>query len=288
MRISLLASALLAIAHGQTPRPAEFDAASITANAPQSGFHFAADAISGGPGTPDPGMFRCSKCSLATLIVRAFNLQPYQFPGRTSLTENTYDIVATIPAGATAEEFSGMLQGLLRDRFGLTWHFQEKMMNGYHLVIGKNGTKLTKSTGAGLPPAAGSHGQAESHGHSGVVVFGTSASFRAANQSTADLARVLSDQIGLPVDDATGLSDRFDISLRWSGTGGAPVDHSDGAFARGGHDGHDGGGSGGDQASAPTLFDAIQQELGLKLVPAGQSPARLFIVDRVAQRPTEN
>src|SRR5277367_6512686 len=116
-------AALLVAANGQTSRKAEFEVASIKTNAPQSGFHFAADAASGGPGTADPGTFRCSKCSLATLIIKAFRLQPYQFPGRTSLTDNTYDIVAQIPAGATAEEFSGMLQSLLRDRFSLTWHF---------------------------------------------------------------------------------------------------------------------------------------------------------------------
>jgi hypothetical protein len=54
-------------------------------------------------------MFRCSKWSLATLIVKAFNLQPYQFPGRTSLTDNTYEILAKIPTGATAEEFSAIV-----------------------------------------------------------------------------------------------------------------------------------------------------------------------------------
>ena len=40
--------------------------------------------------------------------------------------------------------------------------------------------------------------------------------------------------------------------------------------------------------SGPTLFDALQQQLGLKLVPAEQALARLFVIDRVAQRPTEN
>ena len=113
-----------------------------------------------------------------------------------------------------------MLQNLLKDRFGLTWHFQEKKMKGYRLVIAKDGPKLKESTGASLPPSADPHrsGQAESHNHSGAVVFGTSASYRAANQTTADLARVLSDQIGLPVDDETGLPGKYDISLRWSGS----------------------------------------------------------------------
>ena len=296
IKIAMLAPALLVAAYGQTSGKAEFEVASIKTNAPQPGFHFAADAVSGGPGAADPGMFRCSKCSLATLIVKAFNLQPYQFQGKTSLNNNTYDIMAKIRTGATEEEFSAMLQNLLKDRFGLTWHFQEKKMKGYRLVVAKNGPKLKESTDASLPPAADPHrsGQAESHNHSGAVIFGSSATYRATNQTIADLARVVSDQIGLPVDDETGLPGKYDISLRWSGTAAAHAgNHSDGAFSGGGgHPGRDGGGGApsGPAAdpSGPTLFDALQQQLGLRLVPAEQALARLFVIDRVAQRPTEN
>jgi uncharacterized protein (TIGR03435 family) len=295
IKFAILASTLLVAANGQTSGKAEFEVASIKVNAPQAGFHFAADAATGGPGTADPGMFRCSKCSLATLIIKAFNLQPYQFPGRTSLTESTYEIVAKIPTGATTEEFSAMLQNLLKDRFGLTWHFQEKKMKGYHLVVAKDGPMLKQSDVASGPSAVEPHrsGQAESHNHSGAVVFGTSASFRAANQTTADLARILSDQIGLPIDDETGLQGKYDISLRWSGTATQSGNHAPGAWAGGaGHAGHDGGGGDPSGAAAdpsgPTLFAALQQQLGLKLVPAEQSVARLFVLDQVAQRPTEN
>jgi uncharacterized protein (TIGR03435 family) len=207
IKIAMLVPAVLSAAHGQTSGKAEFEVASIKSSATPPGFHFAADAATGGPGTVDPGMFRCSRCSVATLIVKAFNLQPYQFPGRTSLTDNTYEIVAKIPAGATAEESSAMLQNLLKDRFGLTWHFQEKKMKGYHLAIAKDGPKLRESGGAPLASAAEQHrfGQAESHNHSGPVVFGSSATYRAANQTMADLARMLSDQTGLPIDDETAL-----------------------------------------------------------------------------------
>jgi uncharacterized protein (TIGR03435 family) len=292
--IAAVAPAFLVAASGQTSGKTEFEVASIRTNAPEPGFHFAADAVSGGPGTPDPGMFRCSKCTLATLIVKAFNLQPYQFPGRTSLNDNTYEIAAKIPPGASQEEFSAMLQNLLRSRFGLTWHFQEKSMKGYRLVIGKDGPKLKESTGAPLPRTADGNwnGSGESHNHSGAIAFGTSASYRATGRTTADLARVLSDQIGLPVDDQTGLSGRYDISLRWSGNEAAhPGDHAEGTFNGGaGHSGHDAGAgaAAGPAADGPTLFDALQQQLGLKLVPAEQSVARLFVIDRVAQRPTEN
>jgi uncharacterized protein (TIGR03435 family) len=248
------------------------------------GFHFATDAVSGGPGTADPGTFRCSRCSLATLIIKAFNLQPYQLPGRSSLPDGTFDIMAKIPPGATAGDFSAMLQNLLKDRFGLMWHFQEKKLKGYHLVVAKNGPKLEASTDTGQRRSGG----AESHSHNGVIAFGTTANFRAANQTIADLVRILSDQTGLPVDDETGLSGKYDIALRW--TGAAPANsgaHTEGAFSEHAHGGGAAGGPAVDP-SGPTLFDALQEQLGLKLVPAEQAAARLFVVDRIAPRPTEN
>ena len=84
VKIGILAPAFLVAAYGQASGKAVFEVASIKTNAPESGFHFAADAASGGPGTADPSMFRCARCSLATLIVRAFNLQQI---GRASCRE---------------------------------------------------------------------------------------------------------------------------------------------------------------------------------------------------------
>jgi len=187
-----------------------------------------------------------------------------------------------------------MLQNLLKVRLGLAWHFEEKKMKGYRLVLAKDGPKLKESNGAPLPASGAQHqfGQGEAHIHSGVIAFGTSANFRAVNQSTADLARILSDQIGFPVDDETGLPGKYDISLRWSSnTASSGGDHRDGGFSGGAGHGHDGGGdlsAASADASGPTLFDALQQQLGLKLVPAEQAVARLFVIEHVAQHPTEN
>ena len=168
-------------------------------------------------------------------------------------------------------------------------------MKGYHLAIGKDGPKLRESGGAALASATEQHrsGQAESHNHSGPVVFGGSATYRAANQTMADLARILSDQTGLPIDDETGLTGKYDISLRRSGTGTAQAgNHGDGAWSGGGTRGARwGGGDASGRAADPsgsTLFNALQQQLGLRLAPAEQTLARLFVVDRALQHPTEN
>lgn len=293
MRPIALFILLSATAFPQTKGKLEFEVASIKANPPQTGFHFGNDAVvSGGPGTTDPGIFRCSKCTLSALILKAFRLQAYQLPGKSALPETTYEVMARVPAQTTEEDFSTMLQNLLRERFGLVAHFQQKTMKGYHLVVAKGGAKLQASGSA--PATAGQPG-GESHAHSGLVAFGSSASYRAAKQSMAELAQVLSEQVAVPVDDQTGLTGRYDILLRWSGNAGAghAGNHSDGGFAgAGGHDGHGGAGGGGfglaADPSGPGLFDALQQQLGLKLVAAEQSTAQLFIVDKVLPRPTEN
>jgi uncharacterized protein (TIGR03435 family) len=271
--------------YGQTR---EFEAASIHPSPPREGFHFSSDSSSGGPGTPDPGMYRCSGCTLATLILKAFDLQNYQFPGRTSLGSGTFDVKAKVPEGATAVEFQAMFQNLLKERFGLTYHFQEKSLRGYHLVIAKSGSKLKESGEAARPPAVDQHGS-ETHAHSGVIAFGGTARYKAADQSVEVLARLLSDQLNLPVDDRTGLQGKYDFSLTWSGTGAQSGNHTDGAWSGAGHSDHGGGGpSAGSDAPGPTLFDALQSQLGLRLIPSEQTVARMFVIDHVRQQPTEN
>ena len=294
-----LAAALLAPAFGQNAP--EFEAASIRVSDP-GGFHFGSGSSTGGPGTGDPGLFRCSRCTLATLISKAWDLQDYQLPGRASLAGNTFEVMARVPAGTTDEAFHLMLQNLLKDRFGLAGHFSEKALRGYHLVVGKNGAKLEESTGGPRPPASAPQhggfggpggGQGADHGHTGVIAFGGNARYRANNQTIAELARVLSDQLGLPVDDQTGLKGKYDISLNWSGSNSQEASRGAGPGGEG-HGDHGGGGAPGggrresSDVSGPALLDAVQSQLGLRLVRADQATARVFNIDHIQQLPTAN
>ena len=300
---AVVACALLAMGeaqtlYAQTPKTlegAEFEVASIRVNPPVSGFHFAADSSSGGPGTSEPGMFRCSKCSLATLIAKAFELQNYQFPARTSLAANTFEVAARIRPGATQDEFQAMLRNLLKERFGLAYHFTEKKMRGYQLVLGRSGAKLKESSDNPRPAAPDQHqfGHGDGGGHNGLVILAGSARYRGDHQTTADLARLLADQLSLPVVDQTGLQGKYDISLTWSGSVAHSSDHADGGWGGAGHADHGGGAPAGAGAnpgepSQPTLFDAVQAQLGLRLVPAEQVVARIFVIDRVDALPTAN
>jgi uncharacterized protein (TIGR03435 family) len=79
----------------------------------------------------------------------------------------------------------------------------------------------------------------------------------------ADLANLLTIQVGQPVLDKTGVAGRFDITLSW-----AP----DAATATAGVD------------AAPSIFTVIQEQLGLRLEP-GRGPVETLVIDS-AEKPT--
>src|ERR1039458_5914998 len=81
---------------------------------------------SGGPGTTDPGMWRCGNVSLAILISLAHNLQRYQFQPLDWMFDSRYDVVARVGPGTTKEQFRQMQQDLLVKRFHLRFHYEPK------------------------------------------------------------------------------------------------------------------------------------------------------------------
>jgi uncharacterized protein (TIGR03435 family) len=92
--------------------------------------------------------------------------------------------------------------------------------------------------------------------------------------SAAMLAKVLSDQLSHSVQDETGLQGIFDFTLEWEPDeprNGA--DHMPTAFAG--------------VRSGSSLFSAIQEQLGLKLVPR-KGPVEVLVIDHIERTPTEN
>ncbi len=290
LRLLIVLSILMANAFAQTAAKKEFEVASIRANPPQTGFHFGGDA-GGKPDMSNPGMFRCSGCTLATLVRTAFNLQKYQFPGQAALGTGTFEVSAKIPDGATTADVPAMLQSLLKERFAFASHYQEKAMRGYHLTVAKGGPKLKESDGEARPAAPSRGWQEQGHAHTGTVNFGGQSTFRASNQTTADLAQIVSEQLGVPVDDQTNLKGKYDIALNWTGTA-APSSggHGEGGFGGAGHGDHGGGGAppARREETGATIFEALQSQLGLKLVQADQATARILIVDHAERVPTAN
>lgn len=288
----------------------EFDAAAIKAAAPKVGHFRSSASTTGGPGSADPGLFRCTDCKLFFIISKAFELEKYQFPGRDSLPDLMFDLTAKIPEGTSAEQFLVMLQNLLKDRFNLGYHYEKKPMQGYELVVAKGGHKLKDAKGPttpSTPEAAGAHqgGAGNWHGagggesreltRPGLFVFNGQGKYRGENQTMADLARMVSNQLAKPVDDHTGLQGKYDIALSWADDGAHAASHGGSAAPGGGgwSGAHGEGGAAGQGSSAvggaagPSLIGAVQAQLGLKLEKK-QATASIFVIDRVNKSPTAN
>jgi uncharacterized protein (TIGR03435 family) len=91
---------------------------------------------------------------LRDLICIAYRLKPYQVSGPDWMSGQRFDVVATIPEGASKDKVPEMLQALLVERFKLTIHRDTKEHSVYALVVGKNGLKMKESTPGADPPAA--------------------------------------------------------------------------------------------------------------------------------------
>jgi uncharacterized protein (TIGR03435 family) len=118
--IAIIAAAILSTAAAQTPPPSpQFEVASIKPSPPGPPTGRVRVGSRGGPGTNDPTLFTCERCSLTGLIRQAFELQDYQISAPDWAQGTRFNISAKIPDGATKEQFRLMMRYLLIDRFKL-------------------------------------------------------------------------------------------------------------------------------------------------------------------------
>jgi len=169
-----------------------------------------------------------------------------------------------------------MRQALLADRFKLTLHKEIRELPVYSLVIAKNGSKLRVSKPgdtyeAGLKTASGNivgpHMMLMQLG--GGQIGGQGVLLEV-------LVKQLSSQLGRVVQDKTGLTGNYDFNLRW-----AP--DSARTPAGGEQQGSDAATS---EFYGPSLFTALEEQLGLKLE-SQKGPVEILVVDHV-EMPTEN
>ena len=141
-----------------------------------------------------------------------------------------------------------MLQSLLAERFKLAIHLESRVEPIYELTVTKGGPRLNDSAG---PDANGRQG-----------LFGRPGYWVATNQTVASLVGPLSRQLGRQVRDKTSLTGKYDFTLTYS----SEVTQQ----------------AGGDP-NAPSVFTALEEQLGLKLESA-RGPVEVFVVDN-AERP---
>jgi uncharacterized protein (TIGR03435 family) len=266
--------------------PVTFEVASVKPAAPPTG-HGVMTTYSGGPGTRDPGTIVVSNYSLADLIRQAYGIKPYQLSAPAWLASARFDIVAKPPEGATKEQVPAMWQALLAERFQLTTHNESKELPMYALVIAKSGSKLKEtakddptapSTKGGIPAGPGNGGGSAQIGLSGAGRDGAPRPNSSVHKmsgggiTVSRLADMLAGQLDRPVVDMTELTGKYDFALAYSDSL-KPSDPLSESAA--------------EPPSAPSIFSAVEQQLGLKLE-ARKGAVSILVIDHAEKVPSGN
>lgn len=200
------------------------------------------------------GRFIATCWPLKTLVFEAYDVLPTQISGGSAWIETEqWDITAKAQGFAgeiPKEQLDLMLQAMIRERFRLELRIEKKDLPGLVLLTAKNGPKLVPNTGA---PFAFD------------VVKGpvltckkvTMAQFAAWLKSYTGAGRTVINK--------TGLTGEYDFTLKWTGQP-LRVENSD--------------------STGPTIFTALQEQLGLRLT-SQKVPTDVLVIER-AERPEEN
>ena len=202
--------------------------------------------------------------SLGQLIGYAYRLHSRQIAdGPQPLLATHFDIdgVPDIDGHPNISQTRLMFQKLLVSRFRLTFHYEPRELSVYAIQVAKNGPRLTRTK--------------SEPGDSTNFTFSCPPVLTVRNYSISDFAKGMQDVfLGKPVVDQTGLKDRYDFDLKWT-----PDDsqtYCPAAPAR----------SRDDPNAPPDLYTAIQEQLGLKIVPT-KAPVQVMAIDHV-EKPSEN
>lgn len=188
------------------------------------------------------------------LVGYAYDLRPFQVSGGPKWSESRpFTIVANVPPGTAApqttmgrQQLGQMLQALLRDRFKMIVRSESKMETVYELVVYKGGSKLKEAKADGTNTSIRSGPR---------QILGLAARMD-------PLARLLSQQVGRPVTNKTGLTGRYDFTLTFE------PELTTAATA------------------VPSIFVALEEQLGLELKTVRGPVDALVIVS--AEEPSEN
>lgn len=201
--------------------------------------------------TPE-GRLTARNFTVWNLIRQAYKLRDLQISGGPGwIKTEGFDIDARPASPVSRDKVDEMLRTLLAERFQLKVHTESRSLAAYALVVSNSGSKLQSATGADGPQST----------RLGQLVM--------PKMGMAQLAQILEFDLDRPVIDQTGLAGDFAIHLEWTRekdrttTGDAPVDQS-----------------------RPSIFTALQEQLGLKLESV-KAPVDVLVIDGV-ELPSEN
>jgi uncharacterized protein (TIGR03435 family) len=203
--------------------------------------------------------------SARMLILHAFRLEEFQlFGGPSWLESERFDVIGQF-TGATPQQFPAMERALLEERFALKTHRETRQGPIYHLVLARNdsrlGPQLRKSPieCAEFMRSGGKVAHSlDPRAMSPCTGFGGGGRWIVRTHTIPRFATFLQGTLQQTVVDQTGLTGEFDIDLEWSTN---PAD-----------------------TSKPSIFIAVQEQLGLKLE-AARGPIEVVVIDSV-EHPT--
>ncbi len=208
----------------------------------------------------DPGRLDIENFTLRAMVRYAYDIRDIQIAGGPAwFDSDRWDVAATAGREVTDDERKKMLQALLTERFKMTLHHETKDLPVYALVVGKSGLKLK-------PNMEGKPERVMLQAKSGMLTM------IGEDVPVARIAEVLFGQVGRIVVDHTGIEGKFDYKLEWVPDA-ANMPSINGAKMEASVDG-------------PSIFTAVQEQLGLKLE-STKAPVPILVIDR-AEKAVEN
>ena len=236
----------------------------------------------------EPDGFSATNIPLRPLIREAYGVQDPEIVGGPSWIDSaTYDIHAKVEdtdvaalKHLTFDQRRQMLRPILEDRFKLRIHWEMKVLPIYALVIAKNGPKLEKAKVSASAPQVSVGPNLPMPAPIAVRMTGRG-QIQGADAPIDLLVKSLARQPelgGRKILDKTGLTDQYDWELHWTPEDPAPLT----GHAEAGRQGN----TSPPDSSGPSIFTAIQEQLGLKLE-SQKAPVSVLVIDHVEQ-PSEN
>ena len=266
-----------ASAPGSPARPA-FDVASIKPNLDCPGDHQDEQF--------SPGRVSVTCITLRNLIQAAYGTfanGPNSIPKRLRLFgapdwmgSSRYTITAKAQGEAPMDQMFGpMLQVLLEDRFQLKVHRDTRELPVYTMTVAKGGLKIRAAKEGSCIPLDLNHADQPSPNFCGRMTGkanGMHITDDAYGMSMAEIAsRFLANRLDRPVIDKTGLAGLFDAHLEFDRDNAVTTPDNPGGPA---------------DTASPSIFTAVQEQLGLKLS-ADKGPVEVLVIDHV-EKPSEN
>jgi uncharacterized protein (TIGR03435 family) len=227
--------------------------------------------------------YSATNVSAKMLIQMAYGIREDLISGAPGWAGSTrYDFDAKVAAPdvealkkLNPEQRRSMLQPALADRFNLKVHTEIKQLPVYELVVAKGGSKLKEATPGDTYPNG--FKDPKGVGRGGMMRAGPG-QLSAQGIQMSSLVNTLAQQLHRTVVDKTGLAGDYDFTLQWTEeTPDTMFKGSDGAPQRA---------DPAPDATGPSIFTAIQEQLGLKLQSA-KGPVETLVIDHI-EAPSEN